>query len=107
MRNHGRIEAADHTGPLPTTLRIDTEFDAVTEQDLHSHTDAQHRAPPGEPDIDDAFAVDTTQSLHTRREGSHTGDHQTVSVECRTGVGGHRNIGANPFQCTLCGPQIA
>ena len=80
---------------------------AVLEQDLHADTDAEHRAPTGQPSPDDLVTVDRAETLHARGERPDPGDDQAVGVHCRLSVGRQGHLGAGPLQGANGRPEVA
>jgi hypothetical protein len=82
-------------------------LDAAREQDLHADADAEHRAAAGQPAADHPVAADRAQALHAGRERADTGHQQAVGLQRGPEVGGHLDLGADPFQGPLRGAEIA
>ena len=121
VRQHRRVQPLHQARPLAAALGAHAVLDALGEQDLHAHADAEHRPPASEPPVDHPVAADRPQPCHARRERAHTRHHQAVGGQrgvasavtatplrrgqgsfCRTKVSGtvvqHDDAGAAPSQ---------
>src|SRR6476469_3400438 len=107
VRNHRSIEPDDRAGPLTAALRLDAEFHAAGEQDLHAHAHSEHRQACGDPLGDDLVAADLAQAGHACLVCTDAWHHQPVGARGRIGVCGHLDVGTHPFQRALRRPKVA
>ncbi len=107
MGNDRGVEPLDDTAPLPQALGPVAVLDARVEHDLHAHADAEDRAVPGEPAVDDLVAADGAQAGHARGEGSHTGYDQAGGLARGAPVRRELDVGADPLEGPDRGPDVA
>ena len=105
VRDHRGVQPGDGSRPLPAARRLDPEFDAAGEQDLHADTDPQHRASGGHPLGDDPISPRLLRRPVMHASNAPTpGHHQPVGGRRGVGVGGHLDRRPDPLQRALRRP---
>jgi hypothetical protein len=107
MRDHWSVQPRNSTRPLTATDRLDTEFDAAGEQNLHSDAHSEHRSTGGYPLGNKSVAADGPQTRHARFVCPDARYHQAVRRQRSTRIGCDFYLGAYPFQGPLRRTQIA
>ena len=101
VREYGSVQSVHHTRPLAAPNGVDTVLNPVFEQNLHADADTKHRSATGESSIDDSRAVYLLQPEHACLKRAHTGNDETVGIDCRVRVCRDFYLCSNVFKGTL------
>lgn len=78
MGQDWRFQLVNYAWPLATTRGVDTVFNSVIEQDLHTNADPEHRPTTGQSDIENLWTFDRTQPLHAGGICANPGNNQAI-----------------------------
>src|SRR5689334_4966518 len=107
VRQHCGPQRLDPAAQHAETRGLLAVLDPRIEENLHAHADPQNRAAATHSLDNRRAAVHRGEPRDARREGADAGHDQTVGLNCRLGIRGHRDIGSDALERPLGGAEIA